>query len=68
MASTSVPTVVTCDNCGQEMTSFDHWFQDECRSDPSTGHVLDWPRIMALRWRPVAEADQKEAEDANAAP
>lgn len=63
MASISEPRAIACDNCGEEMASFDQWFQGECSSDPATGHVMDWPRIMALRWRPVAEADQKEAAD-----
>ena len=53
-----------CDNCGKEMKSFDQWYCDPCAADPATGHAMDWPQIMALKWRPVAEADQKEAANA----
>ena len=48
-----------CCNCGKAIQSFAIWFSGDCEADQATGHSLDWLQIMALQWRPVAQADQK---------
>ena len=50
---------ITCHKCGKAITTFAIWFSETCEADGATGHVLDWLQIMALQWRPVAQADQK---------
>ena len=50
-----------CLNCSKALTTFTQWRSEPCPSDPATGHVLDSLQILALRWRPVAQADQQEA-------
>ena len=56
-------TGICCETCGKTISSFDQWFSEDCPSlaGEKSGHALNQQQILALEWRPVAQADQKEA-------
>ena len=51
-----------CQNCGKAITTCAQWRDENCEADEATGHVLDELQILALRWRPVFQADQVDKE------
>ena len=57
----TAPNAYPCRSCGKAITTFAQWRSETCEADNATGHVLDSQQIWTLKWRPIAQADQKEA-------
>ncbi len=64
MTTTAQP--ITCQACGQQITTFDQWFCEPCPQEipGAPGHRLTWIKLMALRWRPVAAQEREAYHDA----
>ena len=48
---------IRCAACDQVVADWDDWFTGDCpATDNRKGHLLDWPRIMLLKFKMEVKA------------
>ena len=47
---------IRCHGCNKALETFDQWYLEPCNGDLATGHTMDWPEIMLLKFKTEVKA------------